>query len=110
MNTVHLAGRSSNGQPRSVGQLALLCDRICPLRLASTLEIMTFEVKTWWKFSSSVTLTRSELKDESKLMAKMPTYPLTAAQRITGVVGHGRFLVTIVCHGRVPGQGVRGQG
>jgi hypothetical protein len=54
-----------------------------PLRLVLTLEIMTFEVKTWWKFSSSVTSTRSELRDESKLIAKMPTCPLTAAQRTT---------------------------
>ena len=59
---------------------AILRDRICPLRLVLTLEIMTFEFKTWWKFSTS---TRSELKDESELMAKMPTCPLTAAQRTT---------------------------
>jgi hypothetical protein len=40
-------------------------------------------VKIWWKFSSSVRSTRSVVKDESKLMAKMPTCPLTAAQRTT---------------------------
>ena len=57
---------------------AMLRNRICPLRLVSTLEIMTFEVKTWWRFSSSVTSTRSGLKDESELMAKMPTCPLLA--------------------------------
>ena len=44
---------------------------------------MTFEVKIWWKFSSSVTSTRSVVKDESKLMAKMPKCPLMAVQRTT---------------------------
>ncbi len=53
------------------------------VHLVLTLEIMTFEVKTWWKFSSSVTSTRSELKDENELIAKMPACPLTAAQRTT---------------------------
>jgi hypothetical protein len=50
---------------------------------------MTFEFKTWWKFSSSVTSTRSELKDESELMAKMPTCPLER-------YSHGGYLIKVV--------------
>jgi len=76
MTTVHLAwsGEIIHRVAKVCGSIgATLRDRICPLRLVSTLEIMAFEVKTWWKFSSSMTSTRSELKDESESMAKMLT-------------------------------------
>ncbi len=87
MTTVRCArsGEILHWAARVCGSIgAIVRDQICPLRLVLTLKIMIFEVKTWWKFSSSVTSTRSELRDESELMAKMPTcHPLTAAQWAT---------------------------
>jgi hypothetical protein len=74
MTTVRLArsGEIIHRAAKVCGSIgAMLRDRICPLRLVLTLKIMTFEVKTWWKFLSSVMSTRSELKDKSELMAKM---------------------------------------
>jgi hypothetical protein len=65
----------------SIGEF--LCERTCPLRLDSILEICTFKVKIMLKFSSSVTSARSVVKEESKLIDKMLECPLTAAHLTT---------------------------
>ena len=83
MTTVRIAwsGEINHRAAKVCGSIgAILRNLICPLRLVSTLEIMTFEVKTWWKFPSSVMSTRSVVNEESELMVKMPMCPLTAAQ------------------------------
>jgi hypothetical protein len=46
---------------KSIG--AVLCDRTCPLRLATMLDTTMCEVKTWWKLQSCVRSAKSVVKD-----------------------------------------------